>query len=51
MKRVRSINKLPLLLLVFSPLLSGADLSTYRGFQFGMSLDAAVKHSGMNRPR
>ncbi len=48
MKRVRSINKLPLLLLLFSPLLCGADLSTYRGFQFGMSLDAAVKHSGMD---
>jgi hypothetical protein len=48
MKRVRSINKLPLLLLLFSPLLCGADLSTYRGFQFGMTLDAAVKHSGMD---
>jgi hypothetical protein len=48
MTRVRSINKLALLLLVFSPLLSGADLSRYRGFQFGMSLDAAVKHSGMD---
>jgi hypothetical protein len=48
MKRARSINKLPLLLLLFSPLLSGADLSTYRGFQFGMSLSAAVKRSGMD---
>lgn len=48
MKRFRLITKLPLLLLLFSPLLCGADLSTYRGFQFGMSLDAAVKHLGMN---
>lgn len=48
MKRVRSISKLPLLLLLFSPLLCGADLSIYRGFQFGMSLDAAVKHSGID---
>ena len=48
MKRVCSINKLPLLLLLFSPLLSGSDLSTYRGFQFGMSLEAAVKQSGMD---
>jgi hypothetical protein len=37
-----------LLLLLFSPLLSGAELSTYRGFQFGMSLNAAAKHSGMD---
>jgi len=48
MKRVSPIGKLPLLLLLFSPLLSGSDLSTYRGFQFGMSLNAAVKHSGMD---
>src|SRR5438270_9897407 len=48
MKRARSIKKLPLLALLFSPSLSGADLSTYRGFQFGMSLNAAVKHSGMD---
>jgi hypothetical protein len=48
MERVRLINKLPLLLLLFAPLLSGADLSTYRGFHFGMSLNGAVKHSGMD---
>jgi hypothetical protein len=42
------MNKLPLLLLLLSPLLPGADLSIYRGFQFGMSLNAAVKHSGMD---
>ncbi len=48
MIRARSMNKLPFLLLLFSPLLSGADLSTYRGFEFGMSLNAAVKHSGMD---
>ena len=48
MTKLRSINRLPLLALLFSPLLAGADLSTYRGFQFGMSLNAAVKHSGMD---
>src|SRR5579863_2262988 len=48
MKRAWSINSLCLLTLFFSPLLLGADLSTYRGFQFGMSLNAAVKHSGMD---
>jgi hypothetical protein len=48
MKRTRSINKLPLSLLISSLLLSGADLSRYRGFQLGMSLNAAVKHSGMD---
>ncbi len=48
MKRARVINKLPLLVLLFSPLLCGAELSTYRGFQLGMSLNAAVKHSGMD---
>jgi hypothetical protein len=48
MKAARSITTLSFLVLLFSPLLSGADLSTYRGFQFGMSLNAAVKHSGMN---
>jgi hypothetical protein len=47
MKKACPINRLPLLLLVFSPLLCGSDLSTYRGFQFGMGLNAAVKHSGM----
>lgn len=48
MKRARSINNLPLLVVLFSSLVSAADLSTYRGFQFGMSLSAAVKHSGMD---
>jgi hypothetical protein len=48
MKKARPINRLPFLLLLFSPLLSGADLSTYRGFQLGMSLNAAVQRSGMN---
>jgi hypothetical protein len=48
MKKARPINRLPLLLLLFSPLLSGSDLSTYRGFQFGMRLDSAVKQSGMD---
>ncbi len=48
MKTVCSIIKLPLLALLFSTLLCAADLSANRGFQLGMSLDAAVKHSGMN---
>jgi hypothetical protein len=48
MNRARLINKLPLLLLLFVPRLCGADLSSYRGFQFGMSVTAAVKHSGMD---
>jgi hypothetical protein len=47
MKPFRLIYQLSLLLFL-APLLSGADLSTYRGFQFGMSLTAAVKHSGMD---
>lgn len=47
MKRARPIHSLPLLVLLASPLLLGADLSTYRGFQLGMTLNAAVKHSGM----
>ena len=38
MNNARLINVLPLALVVFAPLLSGADLSTYRGFQLGMSL-------------
>lgn len=42
----RPIDKLALFFLLFPPLLLGVDLSTYRGFQFGMSLSAAVKHSG-----
>jgi hypothetical protein len=47
MKKTSLINRLPLLLLVLSPLVCASDLSTYRGFQFGMGLNAAVKHSGM----
>jgi hypothetical protein len=47
MKSVLPIHSLPLLALLASPLLLGADLSTYRGFQLGMSLNAAAKHSGM----
>ncbi len=48
MKTARSIGNLSFLVLLFSTLLSGADLSTYRGFHFGMNLNAAVKHSGMD---
>ncbi len=39
---------LPFLFLLCSSFVCGADLSTYRGFQLGMSLSAAVKHSGMD---
>ena len=35
-------------LLACGPVLWGADLSTYRGFQLGMGLNAAVQHSGMD---
>jgi hypothetical protein len=48
MKRARWIIILPLAVLFLSRLLSGADLSTYRGFQFGMTLNSAVQHSGMD---
>jgi hypothetical protein len=48
MLRTRTIDTLALLMLLFPPLLFGADLSSYRGFQFGMSLSAAVKQSGMD---
>jgi hypothetical protein len=48
MKRTGSIYQLPLALFLFAPLLSGADLSTYRGYQLGMTLKAAVSHSGMD---
>ena len=48
MLRTRMIDTLALFLLLFPPLLFGADLSSYRGFRFGMSLSAAVKQSGMN---
>jgi hypothetical protein len=48
MKNIRSIRRSLLFLLTCGPVLFGADLSTYRGFQLGMSLNAAVKHSGMD---
>lgn len=48
MLKVSSIGKILLFVLVVSPLLCGADLSTYRGFQLGMTLNAAVKRSGMD---
>lgn len=40
--------KFTLLVLVSSVAMFAADLSKYRGFQFGMSLSSAVKHSGMD---
>ena len=48
MKVARLVQKFPLVLLFASPLLCAADLASYRGFQFGMSLSAAAKHSGMD---
>jgi hypothetical protein len=48
MKNIRSVRRSLLFLLVCGPVLFGADLSTYRGFQLGMSLNAAVQHSGMD---
>lgn len=48
MKNIRRVNYAFVFLLAASPVLFGADLSTYRGFQLGMGLNAAVKHSGMD---
>src|SRR3954454_21624032 len=48
MKNIRSVRRSLLFLLTCGPVLLGADLSTYRGFQLGMSLNAAVQHSGMD---
>lgn len=48
MKKNQLVSNLTLSILLFSSLTYAADLSTYRGFQFGMSLSAAVKHSGMD---
>src|SRR5438270_10513028 len=49
MKNIRSVRRSLLFLLTCAPVLLGADLSTYRGFQLGMGLNAAVQHSGMDR--
>lgn len=48
MKRSCWVSALPFMFLLASNALSGADLSTYRGFQFGMTLGSALKHSGMD---
>lgn len=48
MNRFAFVQRSALLLLTLFPLLSAADFSSYRGFQLGMSLMAAVKHSGMD---
>src|ERR1700761_3496526 len=48
MKIMWAITNLCLLSLFLSPSLFAADLSTYRGFQFGMNLNSAAKHSGMD---
>jgi hypothetical protein len=48
MKIACLVHRLPLLFLLFAPLLAGADLSTYRGFQLGTTLTSVVKHSGMD---
>ncbi len=48
MKRARSISSLTFLVLLFSPLLFGADLSAYRGFQLRMDLNDVAKRSGIS---
>ena len=48
MKSIRRVKYALVFLLTCGPVLFGADLSTYRGFQLGMSLNAAVRHSGMD---
>jgi hypothetical protein len=48
MKKIRIVRHSLQFLLTCAPSLWGADLSTYRGFQLGMVLNAAVKHSGMD---
>ncbi len=48
MKNIRIMAHSLLSLLICGPALLGADLSMYRGFQLGMGLNAAVKHSGMD---
>jgi hypothetical protein len=48
MKSIRIVRRSLLFLLTCGPALLGADLSTYRGFQLGMGLNAVVKHSGMD---
>ena len=48
MKEVGSGKTLLYLFLFVAPGLVATDLSTYRGFHFGMNLDAAVKLSGMD---
>jgi hypothetical protein len=48
MKSIQRVKYALVFLLASGPVLLGADLSTYRGFQLGMGLDAAVKHSGMD---
>jgi hypothetical protein len=49
MKSVQKLKQALVFLLACGPVLWGADLSTYRGFQLGMGLNAAVQHSGMDR--
>ena len=48
MKNIRIAACSLLFLLICDPALLGADLSMYRGFQLGMGVNAAVKHSGMD---
>jgi hypothetical protein len=48
MKNIRRVKYALVFLLAAGPVLFGADLLTYRGFQLGMGLNAAVKHSGMD---
>jgi hypothetical protein len=48
MLRTRTIDTLALVVLLSPRCYAEPDLSSYRGFQFGMSLSAAVKQSGMD---
>src|SRR3954469_22264041 len=48
MKNRQRMKHALVFLLACGPVLLGADLSTYRGFQLGMGLNAAVQHSGMD---
>jgi hypothetical protein len=45
--KARFVSSLISSVLLWSPLAGAADLSTYRGFPFGMGLSAAVQHSGV----
>ncbi len=47
MSSTRSLAVSSVLVALLAPLVYGQDLSTYRDFQFGMSLVAVAQHTGM----